>query len=105
MAADLCVYLGEELGRYGFGEGHPFGVQRYNRFVDELERRELIQKLKISKPAVATEEQLCLFHTAEYIVLVKKLSLSGEGYLDTGDTPAFVGIFSIKSRLKRILDT
>ena len=97
MAAGLCVYLGEELGRYGFGDGHPFGVQRYNRFVDELERRELFQKLNISQPVMATEEQLALFHAAEYISRVKKLSLSGEGYLDAGDTPAFVGMFEATS--------
>lgn len=97
MTSGLCIYLGEELARYGFGEGHPFGVQRYNRFVDELERRELLQKLNISKPVIATEEQLGLFHTPEYIGLVKKLSLSGEGYLDAGDTPAFVGMFEAAS--------
>ncbi len=58
-----------------------------------------------------TEKDLALFHTADYIARVKHQSLTGEGYLDYGDTPAFPGVFeaasvvvgSVLDGLKKIL--
>lgn len=31
-ANTCCVYLGEQLAAYGFGENHPFGPQRHHVF-------------------------------------------------------------------------
>jgi acetoin utilization protein AcuC len=61
------VYYGDGLARYGFGQGHPFGPDRLQAFWDEALRRGLDQ--------------------------VKKHSADGTGFLDYGDTPAFVGVF------------
>lgn len=49
--------------------------------------------LKIVKPIQADYEQLLLFHTKKYIHFVKQSSMSGEGFLDYGDTPSFLGVY------------
>ena len=85
--------LGDELSDYHFGKDHPFGPKRYWAFKDEFEKRGLNNKVTLSKPASATEKQLSLFHTQDYINKVKTLSQKGEGYLDCGDTPARKGIY------------
>lgn len=85
--------LGDELANYHFGEEHPFGPKRFWAFKEEFERRGLEKKVLLSKPQQATEKQLALFHTKDYINKVKTLSEKGEGYLDYGDTPAIKGIY------------
>ena len=91
--ANLAVYIGDELARYGFGHGHPFGPDRHDAFVNELHRRGLDKKVSLQSPVVASDEQILLFHTPEYLAEVKALSKTGEGYLDLGDTPAFIGMY------------
>ncbi len=85
--------FGDELADYHFGEQHPFGPKRYWAFKKEFEQRGLNKKVILSNPQQATEEQLALFHTQDYIDKVKTLSEKGEGYLDCGDTPAIKGIY------------
>ena len=41
----------------------------------------------------ATDEQIRLFHTESYLARLKERSARGQGYLDVGDTPAFMGIY------------
>ena len=90
--------LGDELANYHFGEEHPFGPKRYWAFKKEfqfrfLDNSELNKKISLQEPQQASEKQLALFHTKEYIHKVKELSEKGEGYLDCGDTPARKGIY------------
>ena len=89
----LCVMLGDELANYHFGEEHPFGPKRYWAFKEEFEHRELDKKVLLSEPRQASEKQLTLFHTQDYIDKAKILSKKGEGFLDCGDTPAIKGIY------------
>lgn len=88
----VAVYAGEELGRYGFDD-HPFGEDRIHAFWDEMHIRHLDYQVRVFQPAVASEEQLKLFHTAEYVDKVKTYSITGDGLLDYGDTPAYKGVF------------
>jgi len=85
--------LDDQLANYHFGENHPFGPKRYWAFKEEFENRKLAEKVTLCPAKQATEEQLQLFHTSEYINKVKTLSKTGEGYLDGGDTPALKGIY------------
>ncbi|HEX9802709.1 MAG TPA: acetoin utilization protein AcuC [Gammaproteobacteria bacterium] len=109
---ETCLYLGEALAAYQFGEGHPFGPLRYGAFVDELQRRGLQQRVCLQSPLQASEAQLEWFHTHDYVMRVKRQSASGEGLLDFGDTPAFKGVFeaaatvvgSVLDALQRIMD-
>jgi len=49
--------------------------------------------IEIVEPIAATEKDLLLFHTKEYVDFVKASSKVGTGRLDYGDTPSFKGVF------------
>lgn len=87
------VYSGEQLARYAFGENHPFGPLRQDAFLDEFRRRGLERRTDHGEPVGATETELLRFHRRSYLDQLRAASLSGRGYLDAGDTPAFVGVY------------
>ncbi len=89
----LCVYLGESLGRYGFPDGHPFGPWRMMAFWQALRDNNLEHQVSIHSPIIATQEAIERFHSHDYVERVKALSITGQGYLDYGDTPAFPGVY------------
>jgi acetoin utilization protein AcuC len=89
----VCVYYGEALGRYGFGEGHPFGADRLGAFWREFQSAGLEGRCRVLEPVQAGEDALCRFHTPAYVERVRTQSASGFGYLDYGDTPSFRGIY------------
>lgn len=97
--AIVNVYFGEALGRYGFGDGHPFGPDRMHAFWRETVKQGLHKRVNIMAPVACDEASLLRFHTAEYIARVKRASQSGDGYLDSGDTPAFKGVFEAGSHV------
>lgn len=94
---NVLVYKGEQLARYGFGQGHPFGPDRHDAFFDELRQQGLDQQVIMTAPVVASQSEIESFHTHDYVEKVKCLSESGEGYLDCGDTPAVPGIYQAAS--------
>jgi acetoin utilization protein AcuC len=49
--------------------------------------------VRVVEPRQATRDELLLFHEEDYLNLVKRVSQSGAGYLDMGDTPAFKGCY------------
>ena len=89
----VWVVIGETLAHYGFGHGHPFGTDRMDAFWQEAQRLGLSGKVDARQPLQASDEAILRFHTPEYLALVKRLSESGEGFLDLGDTPAFKGVY------------
>jgi len=91
--SNLGVVVSERLARYGFGDGHPFGPDRHGAFVREFESRGLHKRARILEPRDASYDELRSFHTAEYVDLVKERSVTGQGFLDGGDTPAFRGVY------------
>ncbi len=97
MNKPVLVYKGEALASYGFGDPHPFGLDRHGVFHDELAGAGLDEGIEYRSPGGASVDDLLLFHTAEYIDLVSRKSAEGKGYLDDGDTPAMPGIFDAAS--------
>ena len=93
MPTAVCVTIGDQLARYGFGEGHPFGPDRLAAFWTEAQAQGLDRQWIQCLPGSATRELLERFHTPEYVQRVISQSATGEGYLDCGDTPAFPGIY------------
>jgi acetoin utilization protein AcuC len=85
----VCVFAGEALGQYSFGEDHPFGPARQSAFLDLYHDSGLDKKTKLCEPNQAKQETIELFHRHEYVEWVKQLSELGTGLLDGGDTPAF----------------
>jgi acetoin utilization protein AcuC len=94
---NLGVVVSERLARYGFGDGHPFGPDRHAAFLREFESRGLHRRVRILEPRDASLEELLSFHTPDYVALVKERSVSGQGFLDGGDTPAFRGVYEAAS--------
>ncbi len=92
-----CVYLGEELARYGFANDHPFGPKRHDVFQHAFYQQSLQEKVDVLEPHSTTQPILELFHTHDYVERVKQQSTTGTGYLDGGDTPAFTGMFEAAS--------
>jgi acetoin utilization protein AcuC len=97
MTESVLVYRGEALASYGFGDPHPFGLDRHDVFHRELEQAELGERIEYALPRRASVDDLLLFHTADYIDKVSRMSSEGQGYLDDGDTPALRGIFDAAS--------
>ncbi len=97
QSSPVAVYAGEPLARYGFGEGHPFGPDRFAAFFDALADSPLLARVRILPPVAATPEELLRFHGPAYLERVQRLSERGWGYLDYGDTPAFPGVFEAAS--------
>ena len=99
MSDKVLVYRGQALASYGFGEPHPFGYDRHEAFQNELARAGLDGWIKYAEPRHASVDDLLLFHTADYIEKVSRMSAEGKGYLDEGDTPAMPGIFEAASNV------
>lgn len=97
MSVNLLVCAGERLARYGFGDGHPFGQDRHDAFYREFEARGHDRRARVVEPRRATLDELLAFHTAAHVELVRQRSVSGHGYLDGGDTPAWRGVFEAAS--------
>jgi acetoin utilization protein AcuC len=95
MAHDTLLLAGEGLGRYGFPEGHPLGVDRQGAFLVAAAAQGLDRRVAIVAPRVATRGEIERFHSADHVNWVETRSRIGEGYLDYGDTPAFPGCFEI----------
>lgn len=92
-ANTVLVVAGERLARYGFGSGHPFGTDRHDAFWREFNRRGLQLRTLVEEPRVATPQELQRFHSTEYVEEVRQKSRDGHGWLDSGDTPAYQGVF------------
>lgn len=97
MSDTVLVYRGEEIAAYGFGDPHPFGTDRHDAFFDELDKAGLGESIDYGHPRPALVDELALFHTAEYIDKVSRMSAAGKGWLDEGDTPAVPGIYDAAS--------
>lgn len=93
LAEGAAIYLGEGLARYNFGESHPFGPRRLGAFERAFRARGLDRCCTVRAPVMAAEEAVVRFHTPDYIARVRHLSVTGSGYLDYGDTPAFEGVY------------
>lgn len=91
----LAYVYSDEFLKYDFGPGHPLTPIRL-KLTYELSRSKGLfndQNVNVVPPRVASEEEVRLFHSEEYISLVKRLSKVGHGLLDLGDTPAFKGVY------------
>ena len=90
----VIVYHGDELALYGFGHGHPFGLDRLGSFWSGMVNLELVERIEVAAPVVATRDEIESFHSAAYVDQVVRQSADGVGFLDYGDTPAFPGVYA-----------
>jgi len=93
MTADVLLYVGEALGKYGFPNGHPFGPDRQDAFWKETVKQGLDKSAKLAAPRAASRDEIERFHSALYVERVDGLSELGVGSIDYGDTPAYPGVY------------
>jgi len=87
------LYHDDYLG-YDFGPVHPLKPKRYKDTFELLQKLGVFDEtVKHYRPSRATEEDLMLVHSQEYIHRVKRQCETGTGYLDYGDTPARRGVY------------
>lgn len=94
MTCKTAFLYHEDYLRYDFGPAHPLKPRRYKETFELLQKLGIFNEMvKHYKPSRATEEDLQLVHSHEYIRTVKEKCASGSGYLDYGDTPARRGVY------------
>jgi acetoin utilization protein AcuC len=93
LAANVILFVGDALAKYGFPAGHPLGVDRQAAFWSAAQKQNLHRRVTVRDPRTATRSELERFHTAQHVEWVESRSHAGEGYLDSGDTPAFPGVY------------
>jgi acetoin utilization protein AcuC len=95
-----------ELWQRGHGQGHPLKPERLQRTHELLEAYGAfsLPNVRLAPPRLATVEELTLFHTAEYVDVVRALSggrqdLPANRYgFGPGDNPIFEGMFESEGR-------
>jgi len=92
---NTAIIIGKELSSYSFGEKHPLNSGRLDAFWSKISQSETIasDNLKLLCPALADQTTITFFHDKDYVSFVKNSSITGRGYLDSGDTPSFKGVF------------
>lgn len=92
---NVFIYSDDYRG-YSFSPDHPFNQLRVTLAYDLLQKGGFISQEQVIPPRMATDEEIALIHTEEYINAVKR---AGEGKLEktigaaygigTDDTPMF----------------
>jgi len=93
MSSNVAVHAGQSLANYHFGTDHPFGPKRFDAFWGEFCNRGLDETIAVIEPISSSRKVVEYFHTPEYVDRVISSSITGQGYLDGGDTPARKGIY------------
>ena len=93
MQPTALLIRGPQIAAYGFPAGHPFGPDRHDAFIRELERSPCWPRLERLAARPATREEIEYFHTPAHVDRVLSASRAGQGFLDAGDTPAFPGVY------------
>ncbi|OVE73380.1 hypothetical protein BVX94_04015 [bacterium B17] len=70
------------------GPGHPECPERLKAIMKRLEASGLLKRLVRIAPSVEPMEWIKTVHSAGYVKHVEKSCLSGQGYVDTMDSPA-----------------
>ena len=68
------------------GRTHPEKPERYDAIMDKLARDGLLDRMRRAEVRTATDDELLLCHTAEYLKTARNDVESGRHYLSTGDT-------------------
>ncbi|MCW8905634.1 MAG: acetoin utilization protein AcuC [Sedimenticola sp.] len=88
----MYLYAGEALARYGFGNDHPLGPDRFVAFWQAFLKSGLGSRVTVMEPVAGRQEDALLFHTRDHVDRVRDLSARGSGMLDP-DTPVFPGVY------------
>ncbi len=95
--APVELVYAPEMAGYRFSEGHPMQPERFTRAVELAAQWGLVDKTHLAPPYPATEADLLLVHTPEYVAHVKAVSEDPDSAdlshgIGPGDTPAASGL-------------
>ncbi len=107
MERQVIFLSSPKVWERGHGVGHPLKPERLQRTFDLLMAYGALQasNVCVREPEPASADELALFHTMEYIEVVKALSEGESGIpagrygFGPGDNPVFTGMFD-SARLK-----
>lgn len=76
MKGKTALVFNPEIKKYSFGKGHPFTSERFEIFLNFLKEKvsNFNDYFEEILPKAATEDDLKLFHSQEYIEAIKKAS-------------------------------
>lgn len=86
----MKIAFSEKLSLLHLGEDHPMRGDRYEKAIQRF--KELALKFETVEFPMATEEEIALFHTIDYINRVREISRRGWPDISP-DTPGFRGIY------------
>ena len=91
----LTAYIShDEYLKYQFGHSHPFKPIREKYALKILRELGIFEeKARLYEPDPATEDEIYLVHSKDYVRYVEGMCEKGGGYLDSGDTPATKGLY------------
>src|SRR5581483_4655820 len=92
-----ALYVDDGLGRYGFPDGHPLGIDRQGAFLREAAAQMLLERVRLLGGREATREEIERFHAPGYVSRVASAERDGLSLLDAGDTPVFPGMYEISA--------
>ena len=95
LTRTIGIVYTDAFQQYDFGPSHPLKPTRLKLTFELMRAIGLLSdpNVRVVEPRQATRDELLLFHEEDYLNLVKRVSQSGAGYLDMGDTPAFKGCY------------
>lgn len=99
MSREVALYVDEDLGGYGFPDGHPWGTDRQNAFWAEATRQKLDKLATVCASRAASDVEIERFHEDRHVERVHLLSVQGYGSIDAGDTPAFPGVYEASAHV------
>lgn len=89
----------EEFTKYDLGRSHPLNQERIRLHYELCKDLGILDSssVRFAKPKYATDKEIRLVHSEDYVNKVVAMSKNGYGLLDLGDTPAFPGMYEITS--------
>jgi len=91
----MAFIYSEDFLKYDFRNTHPLNQLRIKLHYKLLQELKIFDSpnVSIETPRSASEEELMLVHTPEYVAKIKELSVNGSGEIGDPDTPPFKGMF------------
>ena len=93
------VLLADEIYREHLqGRQHPECPERFDAVVDGLRQADLLERLGRVESRDATEDELALCHTRDYLRIARRDVEAGHPYLSTGDTDITPNSWDVAAR-------
>ncbi|MGV9598966.1 acetoin utilization protein AcuC [Streptosporangium sandarakinum] len=96
MSRSVRVVWDDALTSYDFGPGHPLAPVRVELTMALARELGVLDAVEVTGCAPATDDELALVHTRDYIEAVRRVSATGRPDLlhglGTEDNPAFTGV-------------